>query len=63
MISSRMIRFHSPEEGFIHPRRFHGQVSSGSLPAPVSLQKEEQRLEREQNEHDLLEALGDYWQV
>jgi hypothetical protein len=38
-----MIRFYSPEEGFIHPRRFHGQVASGSLPAPVSLETKEQR--------------------
>ena len=39
-----------------------GQVASGSasLPDPVSLETEEQRLEREQNEHDVLEALGDY---
>ena len=39
-----------------------GQVASASasLPDPVALETEEQRLEREQNEHDVLEALGDY---
>jgi len=39
-----------------------GQVASGSasLPDPVALETEEQRLEREQNEHDVLEALGGY---
>ncbi len=39
-----------------------GQVASGSasLPDPVALETEEQRLEREQNERDVLEALGDY---
>ena len=37
----------------------HGQVASGSasLPDPAVLETEEQRLEREQNEHDVLEAL------
>ena len=37
-----------------------GQVASGnaaSLPDPVALETEEQRLEREQNERDVLEAL------
>ena len=36
-----------------------GQVASGSasLPDPVALETEEQTLEREQNEHDVLEAL------
>ena len=41
----------------------HGQVASGSasLPDPVDLETEEERLERGQNEHDVLEeALGDY---
>jgi len=40
----------------------HGQVASGSasLPDPVALETEVQRLEREQNERDVLEALGDY---
>jgi hypothetical protein len=39
-----------------------GQVAPGSasLPDPVALETEEQRLEREQNERDVLEALGDY---
>ena len=39
-----------------------GQVASGSasLPDPVALETEEQRLEREQNERDVLEALGAY---
>jgi hypothetical protein len=39
-----------------------GQVASGaaSLPDPVALETEEQRLEREQNESDVLEALGDH---
>ena len=39
-----------------------GQVASGSasLPDPVALETEEQRLEKEQNERDFLEALGDY---
>ena len=40
----------------------HGQVASGSasLPDPVALETEAQMLEREQNEHDDLEALGEY---
>jgi hypothetical protein len=40
----------------------HGQVASGSasLPDPVALETEEQRLQREQNERDVLEALGEY---
>jgi hypothetical protein len=40
----------------------HGQVESGSasLPDPVVLETEEQTLEREQNERDVLEGLGDY---
>jgi hypothetical protein len=44
------------------PKPFDGQVASGSasLPDPVALETEEQRLEREQNERDFLEALGDY---
>ncbi len=39
-----------------------GQVTSGSesLPDPVALETEEQTLEREQNERDVLEALGGY---
>ena len=39
-----------------------GQVASGSasLPDPVALQTEEHTLEREQNERDVLEALGEY---
>ena len=39
-----------------------GQVASGSasLPDPVDLDTEEQTLEREQNERDVLEALGEY---
>ena len=39
-----------------------GQVASGSasLPNPVALETEEQGLEREQNERDVLEALGEY---
>jgi hypothetical protein len=39
-----------------------GQVASGStsLPGPVALETEEQSLGREQNEHDVVEALGDY---
>ena len=38
------------------------QVSSdsASLPDSVALETEEHRLEREQNEHDVLDALGDY---
>jgi hypothetical protein len=40
----------------------HGQVEPGSasLPDPVVLETEEQTLEREQNERDVLEGLGDY---
>jgi len=39
-----------------------GQVASGSasLPDPVALETAEQTLEREQNERDVLEALGEY---
>ena len=39
-----------------------GQVASGSesLPDPVVLETEEQLLEREQNERDVLDALGEY---
>jgi hypothetical protein len=39
-----------------------GQVASGnaSLPDPVALETEEQGLEKEQNEHNDLEALGAY---
>ena len=39
-----------------------GQVASGSasLPDSGASETEEQRLEREQNEHDVLEALGDH---
>jgi hypothetical protein len=39
-----------------------GQVASGcaSLPDPVVLETEEQMLEREQNERDVLDALGEY---
>ena len=39
-----------------------GRVASGSasLPNPGALETEEQRLERELNERDVLEALGDY---
>jgi hypothetical protein len=39
-----------------------GQVAAGnaSLPDPVALETEEQGLEKEQNEHDDLEALGAY---
>ncbi len=38
-----------------------GQVASGSasLPDPVALETEEQRLKREQNERDVFEALGE----
>ena len=38
-----------------------GQVASGSasLPDPAVLETEEQRLERERNEHDVLEALSE----
>jgi hypothetical protein len=38
------------------------QVASGFafLPDPVALETQEQRLEREQNERDVLEALGEY---
>ena len=37
-----------------------GQVVSGSesLPDPVTLETEDQNLEREKDEHDVLEALG-----
>ena len=39
-----------------------GQVVSGSesLPDPVTLETEDQNLEREKDEHDVLEALGEY---
>jgi hypothetical protein len=39
-----------------------GQVASGSasLPDPVALETEEEKLEREQNECDALDAVGDY---
>ena len=39
-----------------------GQVASGSefLPDPVDLETDEQMLEREQNERDVLDALGQY---
>jgi hypothetical protein len=39
-----------------------GQVASGSASPPdrVALETEEQMLEREQNEHDILEALGEH---
>ena len=39
-----------------------GQVASGSaaLPDPVVLETKEQMLEREQNERDVLDALGEY---
>ncbi len=39
-----------------------GQVGSGSvsLPDPVVLETEEEMLEREQNERDVLDALGEY---
>ncbi len=42
-----------------------GQVASGSATIPdpgedVVLETEKQTLEREQNEHDVLEALGEY---
>jgi hypothetical protein len=41
-----------------------GEVASGSVSLPeadpVALETEEQRLEREQNERDVFEALGDY---
>ncbi len=39
-----------------------GQVASGSasLPDPVVVEAEEQMLEREQDERDVLEALGEY---
>jgi hypothetical protein len=39
-----------------------GQVASGSasLPDPVALDTEEERLKREQNERDVFEALGEY---
>jgi hypothetical protein len=36
------------------------QSGSASLPDPIALETEEQRLEREQNESDVLEALGDH---
>ena len=40
----------------------HGQVRSGSasLPDPVALETEEQTHEREQNERDVLDVLGEY---
>jgi len=34
-------------------------LTKNGLPDPVELETEEQRLEREQNGHDVLEALGD----
>ncbi len=37
-----------------------GQVLHPSLPDPVALETEEQILKREQNERDVLEALGEY---
>ena len=39
-----------------------GQVASdsASLPDPVVLETEEQMLERQQNERDVLDALGEY---
>jgi hypothetical protein len=39
-----------------------GQVASGSasLPGPVALETEEQTLQREQNEREVPEALGEY---
>jgi hypothetical protein len=39
-----------------------GQVASGSasLPDPVVLETEERMLERQQNEHDALDAPGEY---
>ncbi len=42
-----------------------GQVASGSATIPdpgedVALETEKQTLEREQNEHDVLEKLGEY---
>ena len=39
-----------------------GQVTSGSasIPDPVVLETEEQMLERQQNEPDVLHALGEY---
>jgi hypothetical protein len=39
-----------------------GQVALGSesLPEPVDLETDEHRLERGQNQHDVLEALGEY---
>ncbi len=39
-----------------------GKVTSGSesLPDPVPLETEDQRLDREENERDVLEGLGDY---
>ena len=55
MISSDFIQHDFIPEG-------HGQVASGSasLPDPAFLETEEQRLEREQNERDVLEALGEH---
>ncbi len=40
----------------------NGQVTPGSasLPETVTLETDKERLEREQNERDVLEALGDY---
>ena len=39
-----------------------GKVTSGSesLPDPVPFETEDQRLDREENERDVLEGLGDY---
>jgi hypothetical protein len=39
-----------------------GKVESGSasLPEPIALETEEQTLEREQNERDVLDAVGHY---
>ena len=37
-----------------------GNSGSGSLPDPVVFETEEQILEREQNERDVLDALGEY---
>jgi len=52
MISSKLISF---QKVMVKTR----QVSA-SLPDPVALETEEQTLEREQNDRDVLEALGEY---
>jgi hypothetical protein len=55
VVSNDFIKHHFIEED-------DGQVSLGSesLPEPVDLETDEHRLERGQNQHDVLEALGEY---